>query len=105
MNSPCPVANPRRDRAGANRLPAPVVLLSLSRLTLTQSPMKTAPFVFVVALCASSFPVIGAAQVAPAAQPARPATAATDEAIQLNVFEVSADKDDSYGALNSNSIT
>lgn len=29
----------------------------------------------------------------------------TEEATVLNVFEVSADKDDSYGALNSNSIT
>jgi outer membrane receptor protein involved in Fe transport len=28
-----------------------------------------------------------------------------DETVQLNVFEVSADRDDSYGALNSNSIT
>ncbi|HUR56432.1 MAG TPA: hypothetical protein VM029_01895, partial [Opitutaceae bacterium] len=29
----------------------------------------------------------------------------SDETVQLNVFEVSADRDDSYGALNSNSIT
>jgi hypothetical protein len=40
-------------------------------------------------------------QVAPTAATAKPA----DETIQLNVFEVSADRDDSYGALNSNSIT
>jgi len=48
------------------------------------------------------------AQVAPAPAPtaaaaAKPAVA--EEAIQLNVFEVMADKDDSYGALNSNSVT
>ena len=40
-----------------------------------------------------------AAPVAP--RPAKPA----EEALVLNVFEVSADKDDSYGALNSNSVT
>src|SRR5688572_813470 len=48
---------------------------------------------------------LGAGQAAPAA----PTNASTpkpgDEAVQLNVFEVSADRDDSYGALNSNSIT
>src|SRR5215218_2428443 len=32
-------------------------------------------------------------------------TPAADEKVQLNVFEVTADRDDSYGALNSNSIT
>jgi outer membrane receptor protein involved in Fe transport len=41
------------------------------------------------------------AQVAPNTPPTKPA----DEAIQLNVFQVSEDRDDSYGALNSNSIT
>ena len=37
--------------------------------------------------------------------PTAPAAKADDQTIQLNVFEVLADKDDSYGALNSNSIT
>lgn len=39
--------------------------------------------------------------------PAKPVVPAKveEEAVVLNVFEVSADKDDSYGALNSNSIT
>lgn len=46
-------------------------------------------------------------QAAPRPSPAAPAApgARSEEAIQLNVFEVLADKDDSYGALNSNSIT
>ena len=44
------------------------------------------------------------APVPPATAPAaRPA--ATEETIQLTVFEVLADRDDSYGALNSNSVT
>ena len=37
--------------------------------------------------------------------PGKPVPAKAEEAIRLNVFEVSADKDDSYGALNSNSVT
>lgn len=53
---------------------------------------------------ACAFSANAAGQAAPTA-PA-PATARlADETIQLNVFEVSADRDDSYGALNSNSIT
>ncbi len=47
---------------------------------------------------------ISHAQTAPAPSPAKPAKP-EEETIQLNVFEVLADKDDSYGALNSNSIT
>lgn len=45
------------------------------------------------------------AQVAPAAPPRAAAPAAGDSAIELNAFEVQADKDNSYGALNSASIT
>ena len=44
------------------------------------------------------------AQTAPA--PAKPATPAkAEEAVVLSPFEVSTDKDTSYGALNSNSIS
>ena len=58
-------------------------------------------------------PVLGSlarAQPAPAPVGSTAATAAKavkpeEEALQLNVFEVLADRDDSYGALNSNSIT
>lgn len=70
--------------------------------------LKTVPLALVAALFAANFFPVVVAQVAPAPQPARPATTTgkpADATIQLNVFEVSADKDDSYGALNSNSIT
>lgn len=47
-----------------------------------------------------------AAALHAAAQPAAPAArVAAEETIQLNPFEVQADSDKSYGALNSNSIT
>ncbi len=41
----------------------------------------------------------------PGQVPPKPVAKPAEEAVTLNVFEVSADKDDSYGALNSNSIT
>ena len=44
-------------------------------------------------------------QAAPAPRPATPASAPNEAPIELNAFEVQADKDNSYGALNSNSIT
>lgn len=50
-------------------------------------------------------PLVAQAQSAPAAPATKPADARSEETITLNVFEVSADKDDSYGALNSNSVT
>jgi outer membrane receptor protein involved in Fe transport len=88
--------------------------------------MKTTPFPMIAALLAASSPFIAIAQTAPAATDpallakydvnrngrldpgevaAMEAARRGEETIQLNVFEVSADKDDSYGALNSNSIT
>lgn len=51
----------------------------------------------------AALPSAATAQVAPPAPPA--AAKPPEETIQLNVFEVLADKDDSYGALNSNSVT
>ncbi len=50
--------------------------------------------------------VLGGAASAQLPVPPKPEAAKpVEESIVLNVFEVSADKDDSYGALNSNSIT
>lgn len=47
-----------------------------------------------------------AVAVARAAAPAAPAaSSASDEAIKLNPFEIQADPDNSYGALNANSVT
>jgi outer membrane receptor protein involved in Fe transport len=46
-----------------------------------------------------------AASAQTAVPPKTDAVKPAEEAVTLNVFEVSADKDDSYGALNSNSIT
>jgi outer membrane receptor protein involved in Fe transport len=67
--------------------------------------MKTASFFPLgVAIVFTLLPSAVHAQAAPSAPPPN-AVRPGDETIQLNVFEVSADRDDSYGALNSNSIT
>jgi len=55
-------------------------------------------------LSAALVPFAGAQAAAPG-NSSVPAAKPSGETIQLNVFEVLADKDDSYGALNSNSIT
>jgi len=59
------------------------------------------------ALTSSVFAQVAPASPIPPVSPAAPAAkpAASEEAIQLTVFEVLADRDDSYGALNSNSVT
>src|SRR5215207_7655161 len=66
--------------------------------------MKTASFATVASLLATLSPLVVLAQTAPSVPPAT-APKPPDQTILLNVFEVSADRDDSYGALNSNSIT
>lgn len=60
---------------------------------------------FTGALAAAAFASGAIAQIAPTTQPSAPAAKQNDQTVLLNVFEVSADRDDSYGALNSNSIT
>lgn len=56
-------------------------------------------------LAAASLAVATAAFAQTVPPPKPPATPATEEAVQLNAFEVKADSDKSYGALNSNSVT
>src|SRR5690349_11437978 len=67
--------------------------------------MKTPLSAFAVAAVLTAISSLAPAQTAPAAPPTTSPKQRPEETIQLNVFEVSADRDDSYGALNSNSIT
>lgn len=77
----------------------------MNSTTSTRSRSANLPgavFAGALALLAGALPLPATAQVVP---PAPPAVKPPEEKIQLNVFEVLADKDDSYGALNSNSVT
>src|SRR5215213_9119164 len=68
--------------------------------------MKTTFFsAFTLAVFSTAVPVVSLAQTTPAPPAQTPPPKPGDETIHLNVFQVSADRDDSYGALNSNSIT
>lgn len=77
-------------------------------ITTNPAPLRRSVLLRVVRGAAGGllFAALGSAALAQA--PALPKTAVTkpaEESVVLNVFEVVADKDDSYGALNSNSIT
>lgn len=58
-----------------------------------------------VATCLLALGAASARAQTAAADPTAAKSAANEDAVQLSPFEVTADNDDSYGALNSNSIT